>query len=116
MSQAFSGTKVDDINYYVKPKQKKRPAQIIIHDGTNELPGNTTADKMANKIVEFANSIEASQNSVIVSSIISRKKQFNKKAKEVNKNLKDKCKEHNLKLTQHHNIYSFAHTNVKGCI
>ena len=49
MSQAFSGTKIDDINYYVKPKQKNRPAQIIIHDGTNELPGNTTADKMANK-------------------------------------------------------------------
>ena len=85
MSQAFSGTEIDDMNYYVKPKQKNRPAQIIIHVGTIELPGNTTPDKTANKITEIANLIETSENSVIVSSIVSRKDQFNNKSKEVNK-------------------------------
>ena len=63
MSQDFSGAKIDEMNYYVKPTQEKRPAQIIIHVGTNELPYNTTSDKITNKIVEFANSIKTSENS-----------------------------------------------------
>ena len=38
-----------------------------------------------------------------------RKDRFDNKAKEVNKNLKDKCEEHNLQLIQHHNINPFHH-------
>ena len=49
-----------------------------------------------------------------VSSIFSRKDQFNNKAKEVNKNLKDKCKEQNLQLIHHHNINRLCHTTAKG--
>ena len=52
------------MNYYVKPTQEKQPAQLIIHVGTNELPCNTTSDKIANKILEVANSIKTSENSV----------------------------------------------------
>ena len=33
----FSGAKVDDMKYYVKPTQVKQPAQIIVHIGTNDL-------------------------------------------------------------------------------
>ena len=51
---------------------------------------------------------------VVVSSIVLRKDRFNNKAKEVNKNLKDKCEEHDLQLIQHHNINPFGHTNAKG--
>ena len=40
---------------YVKPTQEKQPAQIIIHVGTNDLPGNKNSDEIANKIVELAN-------------------------------------------------------------
>ena len=52
------------------------------------------SEEIANKIAEFANSGITSKNSVVVSIIISRKDQFNNKAKEVNEYLKDKCKEH----------------------
>ena len=104
------------MKYYVKPTQEKQPAQIIIHVGTNDLPGNKNSDEIANEIVGFANSIKTSENNVVVSSIVSRKDRFNNKAKEVNKNLKDKCEEHDLQLIQHHNINPFGHTNAKGLL
>ena len=98
----FSGAKIEDTKHYVKPTQEKQSARIIIHVGTNDLPGNKNSDAIANEIVEFANSIKTSENNVVVSSIVSRKDRFNNKAKEVNENLKDKCEEHNLQLIQHH--------------
>ena len=110
----FSGAKIEDTKHYVKPTQEKQSARIIIHVGTNDLPGNKNSDAIANEIVEFANSIKTSENNVVVSSIVSRKDRFNNKAKEVNKKLKDKCEEHNLQLIQHHNINPFCHTNAKG--
>ena len=100
--------------HYVKPTQEKQPAQIIIHVGTNDLPGNTNSGEIANEIVEFANSIKTSENNVVVFSIVSRKDRFNNKAKEVNKNSKDKCEDYSLQLIQHHNINLFRHTNAKG--
>ena len=100
--------------HYVKPTQEKQPAQIIIHVGTNDLPGNTNSGEIANEIVEFANSIKTSENNVVVFSIVSRKDRFNNKAKEVNKNSKGKCEDYSLQLIQHHNINLFRHTNAKG--
>ena len=102
----LSGTKIEDMKHYVKPTQEKQPAQIIIHVNHS--------DEIANEIVQFANSIKKSKNNVLVSSIVSRKDQFNNKAKERNENLKDKCEEHNLQLIQHHNINLFRQTNEKG--
>ena len=72
----------------------------------------TKTHEIANKIVEFANSIKTSENNIVVSSIVSRKDRFNNKAEEVNENLKDKCEEHNLQLIQH-DINPFRHTNAK---
>ena len=72
------------------------------------------SDEIANEIVEFATTIKTSESNVVVSSIVSRKEQINKKAKEVNENLKYKCEEHNLQLIQHHNINLFHHTNTRG--
>ena len=107
----FSGAKIEDMKNYVKPTQEKQPAQIIINGGTNDLLGNKTSAELANEIVEFANSINTSENNVIVSSLVSWKDQFNNKANEVNENLKDKCEEHNLQLIKQHGINPFRHTN-----
>ena len=102
------------MKHYVKPTQEKQPAQIIIQVGTNDISHNKNSDEIANEIVEFANSIKTTKNNVVVSSITSRKEQFNNKTREVNGNLKDKYEEHNLHLIQHHNINPFCYTNAKG--
>ena len=100
------------MEHYVKPTQEKQHAQIIIHVGTYDLPSNKNSVEIANEIVEFANSIKTSKNNLVVSSIASRKDRFKNKAKEINKNLKDKCEEHDLQLIQHHNINPFRYTNA----
>ena len=103
------------MEHYVKPTQEKQHAQIIIHVGTYDLPSNKNSVEIANEIVEFANSIKTSKNNVVVSTIVSIKDRFNNKAKEVNENLKDKCKELNLQLIQHHSINPFGWCiNAKG--
>ena len=116
MVNHFSGAKIEDMKYYVKPTQEKQLAQIIIHVGTNDLPGKKNPDKIANKIVEFANPIKASENNVVVSTIVSRKDRFNNKAKQVNENLKGKCDEHNLQLIRHHDINCPVILTQKVCI
>ena len=108
----FSGAKIEDMKHYVKPTQEKKLAQIIIHIGTNDLPGNKNPDEIANEIVGFANSIKTSENNVVVSSIVSRKDRFNNKAKELNKNLKDKCEEHDLQLTRFTSIITLTRSVI----
>ena len=81
MVKHFAGIKIQDMKHYVKPTHEKQPVQVIIHVGTNDLLGNKNTDEIA-KIVEFANSIKTSENNVVVSTIVSRKDQFNNKAKD----------------------------------
>ena len=114
MVKHFLGARIKDMKHYVKPQQEKQPAQIIIHVGTNDLPGNKNSDEIANEIVEFTNLIKTSENNVVVSSTVSRKDRLNNKAKEVNENLKDKCEEHSLQLIQHYNINPFKHRQSKS--
>ena len=89
MVKHFIGAKIEDMKHYVKPTQEKQPTQIITHVGTNDLPGKKNSYEIANEFVDFTNSIKTRENDVVVSSIVARKDRFNK-AKEVNKNLKDK--------------------------
>ena len=85
------------MKHYVKPTQVKQPAQIIVLVGL-VLTGQQNSNEIANETVEFANLIKTSGNNVVVSSIVSRKDWFNNKVKEVNENVKYKCKKHNLQL------------------
>ena len=102
------------MKHYVNPTQEKQLVQITIHVDTKDLPVNKNSVEIANKIVEFENSIKTSKNNVVLFSIVSRKDRFNNKVKEENENLKEKCEEHNLQLIQHHNIIPFHHTSSKG--
>ena len=66
---------------------------------------------MAKEIVQFANQYKQAK---IMYQQSQEKYWFNKKAIEVNENLKDKCEGHKLQLIQHHDINPFHHTNTKG--
>ena len=66
------------------------------------------------KQLAFANSVKTNQNRVIVSSIVPRKDRLNKKAKEVNIKLREKCEANGLTTIAHNNINPSRHTNAKG--
>ena len=111
----FSDAKIKDMKHYVKPTQEKTTCKYnYCHVDTKDLRGNKNSVKVANEIVEFATSIKTSENNVVVFSIVPRKDWFNNKAKEVNKNLNDKCEEHDLQLIKHNNINPLHYTNAKG--
>ena len=54
----FSGAKTDDMYHYTKPTQKKSPAEIIIHVGTNDLPSEKEPVEIANNIINLAKSVK----------------------------------------------------------
>ena len=110
----FSGAKIDDMKHYVKPKQEKQPAQVIVHIGRNNLSSNKNSDEIADEIVNFAKSIKTDENNVVISSIVPRKDRLNNNAKEVNLHLKENCEANNLSLIEHHNINPYRHINAKG--
>ena len=52
----FSGAKIDHMKQYMKPTQKKSPAQIIFDIGTNNLVTIKDSDEIANEILQLAKS------------------------------------------------------------
>ena len=72
------------------------------------------SDEIAVEIVNFAKSIKTGKNNIAISSIVPRKDRLNKKAKEVNLHLREKCEANNLSLIEHHNINPYHHINAEG--
>ena len=64
------------------------PDFVILHHGTNDLNDNITSEEIADNL---AASIKTSKKKIFVSGLVIRKDELNKKGKEVNELLKDKC-------------------------
>ena len=71
---------------------KKKKKTFNSHVGTTYW-ATETQTKQLTKSQNFENLIKIKENNVVLSSIISQKHQFNKEAKELNENLKNKCEE-----------------------
>ena len=110
----FSSAKTDDMYHYTKPTQKKSPAEIIIHVGTNHLPSEEEPEEIANNIINLAKSVKTEENKIAVSSILPRQDKHNKKGKEVNAYLQEKCSQNNFPFITHSNTNERRHTNSKG--
>ena len=56
---SFSGSTVQDMEYFVEPILARYPDHIIIHVGTNSLSDKSmTADRTADNIFQLANKIK----------------------------------------------------------
>ena len=92
--KSFSGAKVMCMEDYVKPTLREMPTHIILHVGTNDLPTKKAPEQIAENIVNLA--IKLKRNcDVSISSITARNDQYQKKAADVNRELKEKCREIN---------------------
>ena len=80
---------MEDLNDYIKPSLKKKPKNIILHVGTNDLK-RKSANDTAKNIKKLCKSIKSDhpQMSISVSEIIHREdnQELMKKAVAVNKN------------------------------
>ena len=77
---------------YVKPTLREMSTHIILHCGTNDVHTKNAPEQIVENIVNLA--IKLKRNcDVSMSSIKARNRQYQKKAADVNRELKEKCSE-----------------------
>ena len=52
--KSFSGAKIRDVQYYVKPTLRENSDQIIVHVGPNDLASNKRTEEIAGSIIGVA--------------------------------------------------------------
>ena len=100
--RSFSSAKTSCMHDYVKPTLREHsPDHIILHVGTNDLNSKSTPDEIARSIIDLAVSIKTDDTKVSISTIIPRNDKLNNKPNQVNKHLKNMCKEIKFDLIDH---------------
>ena len=109
VSKSFSGSTVEDMFDFSKPFTRRKPDEIILHVGTNNLR-NEEPQQIAEKIVDLGNAIERETPStkVTVSSLILRKDddQLNRKVIKVNNSIRTFCNSKGWDFISNDNIDS----------
>ena len=101
--KSFSGATTEDMHEYVKPTIKKKPDNIILHVGTNDLSQNTTTEEIAKNIINLAASIYQSNINVTISGLIPRNDNLSVRCDELNDYLNKMCSERNIGYINHYN-------------
>ena len=110
--KTFPGAKTECMKSYVLPTIKQKPDLIILHCGTNDLK-NKEPEEISKSIVSLAKSLsEASENTgVIVSGIVQRGDDLNRKVAKVNEVLQHQCNECNIAFIDNSGIDPSKHLN-----
>ena len=76
----FLSAKTIDMADYIKPTQRDFNSDVyLLHVGTNDLTSNKSPEQMSLDILNLANSLKLDNNTVIISSIVPRNDENNKK-------------------------------------
>jgi len=120
--KAFPGATVEDMSDYIMPSLRRKPEEVILHVGTNNLKLSEPRE-IAEGIVNLGLKIQnhSPDCKITISSLISRSDQtLNGKIKDVNKIVNQFAKQHAWRTIPHSNIKSEhlnasgLHLNVKG--
>ena len=118
----FTGAKVRSMKDYAKPcSREDNLDHIILHVGTNELSFENDAG-VGKSIVDLVKSLLSESRKVTISGIIPRNEQWNVKAEQVNKHLKEICSSVSMDYIDHFKNFSpkrnlnnsKLHLNEKG--
>ena len=120
--KSFSGATTSCMDHYLVPAMEKKPDNVILHVGTNDLKSVDTANKIAGRIIDMAVKCitKFSINRVVVSGIVTRGDDLNGKAESVNNILKGSCLSRNIPFMSNDNIELYdlnnsnLHLNRKG--
>ena len=119
----FTGTKVRSMKDYAKPCiREDNLDHIILHVGTNESSFESDAGRVRKSIVDLVKSLLSESRKVTISGIIPRNEQWNVKAEQVNKHLKEICSSVSMDYIDHFKNFSpkrnlnnsKLHLNEKG--
>ena len=105
--RSFSGSTVDDMIDFVRPFTRRKPDELILHIGTNDLK-DEEPQQVAKKIVNLGLSIERETPStkLTLSGIINRSDDqgLHRKVPKVNKALRSFCNSNGWKFLSNENI------------
>ena len=74
------------MNFFLKALISRKPDEIILHTGTNDL-SQGSVEQVSCNIIKLAEEIERNGTRCTISSIITRRGELNKKGKQVNERL-----------------------------
>ena len=113
--KAFPGATVEDMSDYIMPSLRRKPEEVILHVGTNNLKSSEPRD-IAEGIINLGLKIQnhSPDCKITISSLISRSDQtLNGKIKDVNKIVNQLAKQHAWRTIPHSNIKN-EHLNASG--
>ena len=113
--KAFPGATVEDMSDYTMPSLRRKPEEVILHVGTNNLKFSEQRE-IAEGIVNLGLKIQnhSPDCKITISSLISRSDQtLNSKIKEVSKIVNQFAKQHARRTIPHSNIKN-QHLNASG--
>ena len=96
---------------YIQPTLRETPSHVILHVGTNDVTTKQDPQQIAESIINLAVKIKRNCD-VSISSITARNDKYLRKATDINKNLKDRCREKNFNFINHGNAITVRHLNA----
>ena len=112
--KSFPGATTEDIEDFVKPLLRKKPDNVVLHIGTNDL--NTQEPRLrVEGIVNLALQIEgdAPETNLAISGLIARADDKDVKVSSVNRIFKKFCRQNHWNFIEHNNINQ-THLNWGG--
>jgi hypothetical protein len=105
--ETYRGSNTEAMSHYIRPCVARKPHQIILHVGTNDIRDKQT-NEIVNGILEIEEIIkkESPTTNVVISELIHRtdKAEFSQKVDKVNEMLAKACQRRNLNYIKHKNI------------
>ena len=102
------GAKVRCMEDYIQPTLRETPSHVILHVGTNDVTAKQDPQQTAESIINLAVKIKKNCD-VSISSITTRNDKYLRKAANVNRYLKDICREKNIHFINHGNAIMVRH-------
>ncbi len=97
--ETYRGSNTEAMSHHIRPCVARKPDQIILHVGTNDIRDKQT-NEIVNGILEIEEIIkkESPTTNVVISELIHRtdKAEFSQKVDEVNEMLAKACQRRNL--------------------
>ena len=114
--ETYRGSNTEAMSHHIRPCVARKPDQIILHVGTNDIRDKQT-NEIVNGILEIEEIIkkESPTTNVVMSELIHRtdKAEFSQKVDKVNEILVKACQRRNLTYITHKSIQD-KHLNAYG--
>ena len=98
--ESFSGAKMRCMEDYIQPTLRETPSHFMLLVSTNDVTTKYVSQQISGSIINLAVKIKKHCD-VSISSITDRNDEYLRKAADVNKYLKDRCREKYLHFISH---------------